>query len=47
MLANNNFEMIEYLLNHGADVNAREHNFDGETPLMPAVRENNLEMVSS
>lgn len=45
MSVNNEFEMIEYLLKHGADVNAREHYFDGDSPLMLAVGKNNLDLV--
>ena len=42
---NNSTEIVTTLINHGADQNIHVPSFGGETPLMTAIRKNNLQML--
>lgn len=42
---NNSTEIVTTLINHGANQNVQVSSFGGETPLMTAIRKNNLEML--
>lgn len=42
---NNSTEIVTTLINHGANQNIHVPSFGGETPLMTAIRKNNLQML--